>query len=134
MARIPRSVTSLSDEAFNWFAPEEVFIPSQITYIGPWTFATWIDRVYLESPVPPFFDSQNGQLNIINPGSEGFSDPEIYVLIGSHDDYARADGWRQFDYRIREFPVAPSPRLPLYQWDVTAVPVGSWILPTTHFQ
>lgn len=107
VARIPRSVTALSDEAFNWFVPEEVFIPDQITYIGPWTFATWIKRVYLESPIPPYFDSQNGQLNLINPGSMGFPNPEIYVPIGSLEAYKQADGWRQFAHRIREYPVAP---------------------------
>lgn len=107
VARIPRSVTSLSDEAFSWFNPEEVIIPYQITYIGPWTFATWIGRVYLESPIPPYFDSQNGQLNLINPGGEGHPDPEIYVPIGSSEAYKQADGWRQFAHRIREYPVAP---------------------------
>lgn len=103
VARIPRSIASLSDEAFNWFYPEDLFIPDNITYIGPWTFATWVDRVYLESPTPPYYDSQNGQLNLF----EGDPDPEIYVPIGSSEAYKQADGWRQFAHRIREYPVAP---------------------------
>ena len=42
--------------AFNFFNPEELTIPAQITHIGPWSLATYVSRLYLESPVPPTFD------------------------------------------------------------------------------
>ena len=60
VARIPRSVTSLSDECFNFFNPKELTIPAQITRIGPWSLATFVERLYLESPVPPAFPRSSG--------------------------------------------------------------------------
>ena len=107
VARIPRSVTSLSDEAFNFFDPVELTIPAQITRIGPWTFATRIGRVYLESSIPPAFDSQGGRILLIPPAEGDYPGPEIYVPIGSQLAYEQADGWRQLSDYIREYPAKP---------------------------
>ena len=107
VARIPRSVTSLSDEAFNFFDPVELTIPAQITRIGPWTFATRIGRVYLESSIPPAFDSQGGRILLIPPAEGDYPGPEIYVPIGSLLAYEQADGWRQLSDYIREYPAKP---------------------------
>ena len=107
VARIPRSVTSLSDEAFNFFDPTELTIPAQITRIGPWTFATRIGRVYLESSIPPAFDSQGGRILLIPPAYDDYPGPEIYVPIGSLPAYEKADGWRQLSDYIREYPAKP---------------------------
>ena len=103
VARIPRSVTSLSDECFNVFHPKELTIPKQITRIGPWTLATSIGRLYMESPVPPAFDSQGGQLHIIYPGDKMHPAPEIFVPIGAGDAYRQAEGWREFASHIHEY-------------------------------
>ena len=59
VATIPRSVTSLSDECFNFFNPKELTIPAQITRIGPWSLATYVEHLYLESPVPPAFEKSS---------------------------------------------------------------------------
>ena len=107
VAHIPRSVTSLSDEAFNFFNPAELTIPAQITRIGPWTFATHIGRAYLESSVPPAFDSEGGHNNIIGIAEGDYPGSEIYVPIGSLPAYEQADGWRQQSDRIREYPARP---------------------------
>lgn len=103
VARIPRSVTSLSDECFNMFNPKELTIPAQITRIGPWSLATHIGRLYMESPVPPSFDSQGGTLNIIHPADEEYPDPEIFVPVGSADAYRKAEGWKFFADHIHEY-------------------------------
>lgn len=112
VARIPRSVTSLSDEAFNFFDPVELTIPAQITRIGPWTFAAFVGRVYLESSVPPAFDSEGGRILLIPPAVGDYPGPEIYVPIGSLPAYGQADGWRQLADYICEYPARPVP-LPL---------------------
>ena len=109
VAHIPRSVTSLSDEAFNFFNPVEVTIPAQITRIGPWTFAAFVGRVYLESSVPPAFDSEGGRILLIPPAVGDYPGPEIYVPIGSLSAYGQADGWRQLADYIREYPSMPVP-------------------------
>ena len=105
VATIPRSVTSLSDECFNFFNPKELTIPAQITRIGPWSLATFVERLYLESPVPPTFDSQGGQLHLIHPLDEDdpYSDLVIYVPVGSADAYRQAEGWSEFAEYISEY-------------------------------
>ena len=105
VATIPRSVTSLSDECFNFFNPKELTIPAQITRIGPWSLATFVERLYLESPVPPTFDSQGGQLHLIHPLDEDdpYSDLVIYVPVGSADAYRQAKGWSEFAEYISEY-------------------------------
>ena len=105
VATIPRSVTSLSDECFNFFNPKELTIPAQITRIGPWSLATFVEHLYLESPVPPAFDSQGGQLHLIQPLDEGdpYSDLGIYVPAGSADAYRKAEGWSEFADYIHEY-------------------------------
>ena len=105
VATIPRSVTSLSDECFNFFNPKELTIPAQITRIGPWSLATYVERLYLESPVPPAFDSQGGQLHLIHPLAEDdpYSDLGIYVPAGSADAYRQAEGWSEFADYIHEY-------------------------------
>jgi len=105
VATIPRSVTSLSDECFNFFNPKELTIPAQITRIGPWSLATYVERLYLESPVPPAFDSQGGQLHLIHPLDEDdpYSDLGIYVPAGSADAYRKAEGWSEFADYIHEY-------------------------------
>ena len=105
VATIPRSVTSLSDECFNFFNPKVLTIPAQITRIGPWSLSTNVERLYLESPVPPTFDSQGGQLHLIHPLDEDdpYSDLVIYVPIGSADAYRQAEGWSEFAEYISEY-------------------------------
>ncbi len=105
VATIPRSVTSLSDECFNFFNPKVLTIPAQITRIGPWSLATYVQRLYLESPVPPTFDSQGGQLRLIHPLDEDdpYSDLVIYVPVGSADAYRQAEGWSEFAEYISEY-------------------------------
>ena len=90
--RIPRSITSLSDEAFNSLDLEELTIPAQITRIGPWSLVSRIGRIYLESPVPPAYDSEGGQLTIVAYGVGLYPNPDIYVPSGSLDAYAKARG------------------------------------------
>ena len=106
VARIPRSVTTLSDECFNFFNPKELTIPAQIRRIGPWTLATHIGRLYMESPVPPVFDSQDGTLNLIDHGDESHPEPEIYVPVGSAEAYRKAEGWSAFADHIHEYQTA----------------------------
>ena len=96
VARIPRSVTSLSDEAFNYFHPDTLTIPRQITRIGPWTLAANIGCLYMESTVPPAFNSENGQISLVNADT-------IFVPRGSLDAYLQADGFRQLGERLREY-------------------------------
>ena len=96
VARIPRSVTSLSDEAFNLFHPDTLTIPRQITRIGPWTLAANIGCLYMESTVPPAFNSENGQISLVNADT-------IFVPRGSLDAYLQADGFRQLGERLREY-------------------------------
>ena len=105
VATIPRSVTSLSDECFNFFNPKVLTIPAQITRIGPWSLSTYVERLYLESPVPPTFDSQGGQLHLIHPLDEDdpYSDLVIYVPVGSADAYRQAEGWSEFAEYISEY-------------------------------
>ena len=102
-ATIPRTVTSLSDECFNLFNPEELTIPTSITRIGPWSLVTHIRRLYVESPVPPAFDSEGGQLHITGSAGDNYPDPEIYVPVGSLDAYRQAEGWSEFADHIREY-------------------------------
>lgn len=102
-AHIPPSVTSLSDEAFNFFNPEELTIPAQITHIGPWSLATHVSRLYMESPIPPTFDSQGGQLHIIQLPNEEHPDLEIFVPVGSAEAYRQAEGWSEFADYIHEY-------------------------------
>ena len=97
-ARIPRSVTSLSDEAFNFFYLDSLTIPRQITRIGLWTLACYIKRLYVESPVPPVFDSPAPGTAVTD------SSALIFVPRGSLKAYQRADGWRQLSSRLRENP------------------------------
>lgn len=97
-ARIPRSVTSLSDEAFNFFYLDSLTIPRQITRIGPWTLACYIKRLHVESPVPPVFDSPAPGTAVTD------SSALIFVPRGSLKAYQRADGWRQLSSRLRENP------------------------------
>ncbi len=96
VARIPRSVISLSDEAFNLFHPDTLTIPRQITRIGPWTLAANIGCLYMESTVPPAFNSENGQISLVNADT-------IFVPRGSLDAYLQADGFRQLGERLREY-------------------------------
>ncbi len=103
VATIPRSVTSLSDECFNFFNPKELTIPAQITRIGPWSLATFVERLYLESPVPPAFDSQGGHLHLIQPPDEQHPHLNIYVPAGSADAYRQAEGWSEFADYIHEY-------------------------------
>ena len=105
--RIPRSVTSLSDEAFNSLDLEELTIPAQITRIGPWSLVSSIGRIYLESPVPPAYDSEGGQLLIVAYGIGLYPNPDVYVPIGSLEAYAKADGWNRLAHLMREYPAAP---------------------------
>ncbi|MCR4957600.1 MAG: leucine-rich repeat protein [Prevotella sp.] len=104
-ATIPRSVTSLSDECFNFFNPKELTIPAQITRIGPWSLATYVQRLYLESPVPPAYDSQGGQLRLIEPPNENdpYPDMVIYVPAGSAEAYRQAEGWSALADYIEEY-------------------------------
>ena len=102
-ATIPRSVTSLSDECFNFFNPKELTIPAQITRIGPWSLATFVEHLYLESPVPPAFDSQGGHLHLIQPPDEQHPHLNIYVPAGSADAYRQAEGWSEFADYIHEY-------------------------------
>ena len=104
-ATIPRSVTSLSDECFNFFNPKELTIPAQITRIGPWSLATYVERLYLESPVPPAFDSQGGQLHLIEPPNENdpYPDMVIYVPAGSAEAYRQAEGRSELADYIEEY-------------------------------
>ena len=85
------------------FNPKELTIPAQITRIGPWSLATPIGRLYMESPVPPSFDSQGGTLNIIHPADEEYPGPEIFVPVGSADAYRKAEGWKYFADHIHEY-------------------------------
>ena len=103
VARIPRSVTSLSDECFNYFNPKELTIPAQITRIGSWTLVSHIGRLYMESPVPPAFDSQDGTLYLTGHAGDGYPEPEIYVPAGSADAYRKAEGWREYADHIHEY-------------------------------
>jgi len=96
-AYIPRSVTSLSGEAFNMFHPDTLTIPRQITRIGPWTLATNIGCLYMESPVPPAFDSQNGQVIL------GQTTDSIFVPRGSLRAYLQAEGFRQCSKKLHEY-------------------------------
>lgn len=96
VARIPRSVISLSDEAFNLFHPDTLTIPRQITRIGPWTLAANIGCLYMESTVPPAFNSENGQISLVNADT-------IFVPRGSLDAYLQTDGFRQLGERLREY-------------------------------
>ena len=96
-AYIPRSVTSLSDEAFNYFHPDTLTIPRQITRIGPWTLAANIGCLYMESPVPPAFDSQNGQVIL------GQTTDSIFVPRGSLRAYLQAEGFRQCSKKLHEY-------------------------------
>ena len=111
--RIPRSVTSLSDEAFNSLDLEELTIPAQITRIGPWSLVSSIGRIYLESPVPPAYDSEGGQLLIVAYGAGLYPNPDVYVPIGSLEAYAKADGWNRLAHLMREYPAVPC-RVPLW--------------------
>ena len=106
-AFIPRSVTSLSDECFNWFNRDELILPSQITHIGHWSLACLFKRVYCESPVPPAYDSLNGQATLFPSSLHGFPEPEIYVPYGSVEAYRQAEGWSLFAHRIHEYPALP---------------------------
>lgn len=103
VARIPRSVTSLSDECFNMFHPKELTIPSQITRIGPWTLATHVGRLYMESPVPPSFNTQGGTIHLITPPDDEYPDLEIFVPAGSAETYRQAEGWNEFADHIFEY-------------------------------
>jgi hypothetical protein len=107
-AFIPRSVTSLSDECFNWFNRDELIIPAQITRIGYWSLTSVFGRVYCESPVPPVFDSQGGNAFLFPPSHLGFPEPEIYVPYGSLESYSKAEGWSFFAHRLREYPALSS--------------------------
>ena len=97
-ARIPRSVTSLSDEAFNFFYLDSLTIPRQITRIGPWTLVCFIKRLYVESTVPPVFDSPAAGTAVTD------SSALVFVPRGSLKAYQQADGWRQLSSRLREYP------------------------------
>lgn len=107
-ATIPRSVTSLSDECFIWYACDELIIPSQITRIGLWSLTSLFKRVYCESPVPPAFNSQGGQAYLFPPAHLNYPEPDIYVPYGSIDAYRQAEGWSFFAHRLREYPARPS--------------------------
>ena len=100
---IPRSVTSLSDECFNDLFLDELTIPAQIKRIGPWTLATQINRLYMESPVPPAFDSQGGTIHLIMPAVGDYPGPEIYVPVGAVEAYEQAEGWDEFAGHIHEY-------------------------------
>ena len=108
-AFIPHSVTSLSDECFNWFNREELILPAQITHIGHWSLACLFKRVYCESPVPPTYDSQDGQATLFPSSIHGFTEPEIYVPFGSSDAYRQAEGWSLFAHRLHEYPAPATP-------------------------
>lgn len=103
VARIPRSVTSLSDDCFNMFHLKELIIPAQITRIGPWTLATHIGRLYLESPVPPYYDTQGGTLSLVHDDSDGCPLPDVFVPAGSADAYRNAEGWCYYSDHIHEY-------------------------------
>ena len=105
-AFIPRSVTSLSDECFNWFNRPEVTIPAQIVSIGPWSFACVFQRVYCESPFPPAYNSLSGSAHLF---PTEHPHPEIYIPYGSLDAYSKAEGWELFSHRLREYPARPAP-------------------------
>ena len=101
--RIPRSVTSLSDECFNDLFLDELTIPAQIKRIGPWSLATQINRLYMESPVPPTFDSQGGTIHLVMTAIGDYPGPEIFVPAGAVDAYQHAEGWNEFADRIHEY-------------------------------
>lgn len=106
-ATIPRSVTSLNDECFIWYACDELILPSQITRIGLWSLTSLFKRVYCESPVPPAFNSQGGQAYLFPPAHLNYPEPDIYVPYGSIDAYRQAEGWSLFAHRLREYPSLP---------------------------
>ena len=100
-AFIPNSVTSLSDECFNWFDRDELVIPSQLTHIGTWALTCDFQRIYCMSDVPPFYrpdtrKSFGGHL-------------EIYIPYGSTEAYCHAEGWELASKLLREFPAKPAP-------------------------
>ncbi|MBR1410877.1 MAG: leucine-rich repeat domain-containing protein [Prevotella sp.] len=109
-AFIPRSVTSLSDECFNWFNRDELILPAQISHLGPWSLTSIFHRVYCESPIPPTFDSQDGAAYLFPHSDMGFTEPtNIYVPYGSLEAYRKAEGWALFADRLREYPALAMP-------------------------
>ena len=101
-AIIPNSVTSLSDECFNWFNRDELVIPSQLTHIGTWALTCLFQRIYCMSDVPPFYRPDT---------RESFWEhlPEIYIPYGSTEAYCHAEGWKLLTHRLHEFPAKPAP-------------------------
>ena len=101
-AFIPNSVTSLSDECFNWFDRDELVIPSQLTHIGTWALTCIFQRIYCMSDVPPFYRPDT---------RESFWEhlPEIYIPYGSTEAYCHAEGWKLLTHRLHEFPAKPAP-------------------------
>ena len=101
-AFIPNSVTSLSDECFNWFDRDELVIPSQLTHIGTWALTCLFQRIYCMSDVPPFYRPDT---------RESFWEhlPEIYIPYGSTEAYCHAEGWKLLTHRLHEFPAKPAP-------------------------
>lgn len=95
-AFFPRSVDKMSEEPFTGYPRPSIVIPQQIKAIGQWAFASKIDTVYCESPVPPTFNSQNGSIILF------ISTPVIIIPKGSRDAYAQADGWRYYAAGFKE--------------------------------
>lgn len=97
-AFFPRSVNKMSDEPFTGYDRPSIVIPWQVKKIGQWAFSCKIDTIYCESPVPPSFNSDNGNNLLFS------SNPVIIVPKGSRDAYAKADGWRYYLDGLREKP------------------------------
>lgn len=96
-AFFPKSVDSMSDEALVGFVRPSLTIPSQVKAIGQWALLSFIDTVYCESPIPPSFNSDNGQIDMFK------SQPVICVPKGAREAYAKADGWKYHAKNIQEW-------------------------------
>ena len=101
-AFFPRSVDKMSDEAFTSFHRDTLTIPRQVKAFGLWSFTSVIDTIYCESPIPPAFNSQNGETRIFPYDLEKFY-PVIYVPKGSREAYIHAEGWDVLAPCIREY-------------------------------